>query len=225
LFEKIKRNSAATRLLEEQLYEQVVCELMRGQRRNGLWAKSLANSDGQEEKAKALYIQYRVQSLKDEAELSREEGVEANSHNQEKNNISSTPDIGFTWWKVWAWLGLTLGNLYTFTLIQELPEFAIGLIIINSILMVMILTYNKYAFLAATILSINPLLWIINGIYLRNRWNHPLINKDSTPASVVTQEHNMHGDWKTTGNGESTLWIHILVWSIAGLILLGYIVQ
>lgn len=227
MFKKIKRNSAAARQFEEQLYEQVVGELTKGQRRNGLWAKALADSDGQEGKAKALYIQYRVQSLKDETELSREEVVEANLHDQEKIklNISSASGIGFTWWKVWSWLGLTLGNIFLFTLIQELPELpelAISLIIINSILMVMALTYNKYAFLAATILSMNPLLWIINGIYLRKRWNHPLINKDS-PPSVVTQEHDMQDGGKVTENGESTLWIHILVWTIAGLTLLSYI--
>ena len=70
LFEKFRRNSAAARLLEEQLYEQVVNELANGQRRNGLWAKAFANSDGLEEKVKALYIQYRVQSIKDEFEIS-----------------------------------------------------------------------------------------------------------------------------------------------------------
>jgi hypothetical protein len=69
LFDKFRRNSAAARLLEEQLYEQVVNELSNGQRRNGLWAKALANSDGAEEKAKALYIKYRVQSIKDEFEV------------------------------------------------------------------------------------------------------------------------------------------------------------
>ncbi len=44
-------------------------ELSEGKRRNGLWAKALANSDGNEEKAKSLYIQYRVQSIKDEAKI------------------------------------------------------------------------------------------------------------------------------------------------------------
>jgi len=80
LFEKFRRTSAATRLLEEQLYEQVVQELSNGQRRDGLWAKALANSDGLEEKAKALYIRYRVQSIKDEIEIHeaiKEEAVKA----------------------------------------------------------------------------------------------------------------------------------------------------
>ncbi|MDC0404224.1 hypothetical protein OAM26_04245 [Porticoccaceae bacterium] len=69
MFEKFRRTSAAARLLEEQLYEQVAMELSQGQRRNGLWAKAIASSDGSEEKAKSLYIEYRVQSIKDEAEI------------------------------------------------------------------------------------------------------------------------------------------------------------
>ena len=72
MFDKFKRSSAAARLLEEQLYERVVVELSQGQRRDGLWAKALADSDGSEEKAKSLYIRYRVQSIKDESEIAKE---------------------------------------------------------------------------------------------------------------------------------------------------------
>ncbi len=86
-------------------------------------------------------------------------------------------EIGFQWWVVWAWIGLTVGNLYVFVELQELLGTALILIAINSLLMIMILKYNKYAFLIATIISINPLLWIINGIYLKNRWHHPKVNK------------------------------------------------
>jgi hypothetical protein len=71
MFKKLKRASAAHRLLEEQLYKQVVQELAQGQRRDGLWGKALANSNGSKEKAEALYIQYRVQSIKDEIEISK----------------------------------------------------------------------------------------------------------------------------------------------------------
>lgn len=77
MFEKFWKSSAAARLLEEQLYEQVVTELSQGQRRDGLWAKALSNSDGIEEKAKALYIRYRVQSIKDEIEISQTLAEEA----------------------------------------------------------------------------------------------------------------------------------------------------
>ena len=69
LFDKMKRQSAAERILEEHLYEVVVKELQGGIRRDGLWAKAWENSQGQEAKAESLYISYRVQSLKDEMEL------------------------------------------------------------------------------------------------------------------------------------------------------------
>ena len=89
MFEKIRRNSAAARLLEEQLYEQVVVELSQGKKREGLWAKAMANSDGLEEKAKSLYIKYRVQSIKDEAEIT--EAVKE----QEQYNRKNAKDIEY----------------------------------------------------------------------------------------------------------------------------------
>ena len=53
-------------------------------------------------------------------------------------------ELGFTWWKVWAWIGLTLGNLTFFLQLQEVMPLAITLIVINTILNVMILKLNKY---------------------------------------------------------------------------------
>jgi len=95
-----------------------------------------------------------------------------------EEQYKSKNEIGFVWWKIWAWLGLTLGNLYILGSLGEVEEYllAVILIIINTILMILILRFNKYAFLIATILSMDPLLWIINGIYLKNRWNHPKVN-------------------------------------------------
>ena len=71
-----------------------------------------------------------------------------------------------------------MGNLYIVGSLQGAIEVAIIFLIINTALMISILKYNKYAFLIATVISINPLLWIINGIYLSNRWNHPKVNKN-----------------------------------------------
>lgn len=69
VFEKFKRLSAASRKLEELLYEQVIIELSAGHRRDGLWGKAIAKSEGSNERAKSLYIQYRVQALRDEIKL------------------------------------------------------------------------------------------------------------------------------------------------------------
>ena len=66
--------------------------------------------------------------------------------------------------------------LITLREIRELIGLAVIFIAVNSVLMIMVLKFNKYAFLIATILSLNPLLWIINGIYLKRRWKHPKIN-------------------------------------------------
>ena len=85
-------------------------------------------------------------------------------------------DIGFQWWIISAWLGLILGNLYIIGTLRETLVLAIIFLATNTILLVLVLKFNKYAFLIATILSLNPILWIINGIYLKNRWNHPKVN-------------------------------------------------
>lgn len=85
--------SATKRLVEEKIYEKVVQELAQGHRRDGLWAKALAVSNGVDEKAKALYIQYRVQSIRDEAELLKANDEEIEQQvktNQSKNNKSNS---------------------------------------------------------------------------------------------------------------------------------------
>ena len=63
--DRLKRQSAEARLIEENLYEMVGEEMKNGHRREGLWIKDIA-AEGSEIKAKALYISYRVQSLRDE---------------------------------------------------------------------------------------------------------------------------------------------------------------
>ena len=120
LFESIKKRSAAVRIIEEQLYEQVVNELAVGQRRNGLWAKAIANSNGQDKKAMALYIQYRVQSLKDEYELlhgendAKEPPRNTAAVHKKENNFQKTSDTvqeGKTLWihvLVWSIAGLII---------------------------------------------------------------------------------------------------------------------
>ena len=69
MFDKFRLNSAKARLLEEKVYEQVVQELAQGFRRDGLWAKAMAEGNGSEERAKSIYIKLRVQSIKEEMEV------------------------------------------------------------------------------------------------------------------------------------------------------------
>ena len=54
------------RLSEIQLYELVAEELENGEQVRGLWFKAIADAEGDEEKAKPLYLKYRVQMIRDE---------------------------------------------------------------------------------------------------------------------------------------------------------------
>ena len=68
-WKKVKQTAIVDRLVEEKLYAQVLREIESGLRRDGLWAKAFQKSHGNEQKAKALYYEYRIQSIKDEAEI------------------------------------------------------------------------------------------------------------------------------------------------------------
>ena len=68
-----KNQSAKVRIEEEQMYAEVANELVRGFIRDGLWAKALAHSNGADQTVRALYIRYRVQSMKDDARIEAEE--------------------------------------------------------------------------------------------------------------------------------------------------------
>lgn len=106
----------------------------------------------------------------------------------EESESKPMKDLGFGWWKAYGWLGLILGNGYIAGFFDfnggpvksstEDPRFIVvlGLMAIYTVTMILVLRFNKFAFLLATILSINPILWGINGMYLKNRWNHPKVN-------------------------------------------------
>ena len=61
--------SQAPTPVEEVYYKQVLDEMDSGIIRQGIWGKALADSLGDEGKAKSLYIKYRVQSLVDEEKI------------------------------------------------------------------------------------------------------------------------------------------------------------
>ena len=99
-----------------------------------------------------------------------------------KKRVQNKNYISFGWWIVWAWL-LIIGNIYLLSIgvLAELNDvnpsiLYFTILVIHTVLIIFIFRYNKYAFLITTVLSLNPLLWIINGIYLKNRWNHPKVN-------------------------------------------------
>ena len=98
MFDKLKRSIAAARLVEEQLYEQVALEMSNGERREGLWAKALADSAGDDQKTTGLYIKYRVRAMIDEAEVMEglAEAAQTNvAHERIAEKARSDPSSGF----------------------------------------------------------------------------------------------------------------------------------
>lgn len=90
MFNSFKRAKIFNRLIEERLYETVLLEVESGDIRVGLWSKALAQSDGDEKKAKAKYIVYRVESLRDEAELVRQ--IEGEINQTAKGDVHYSND-------------------------------------------------------------------------------------------------------------------------------------
>ena len=69
LFSSAKARLAASKLAEEQLYAQAAEEVASGQIRQGLWAKAIAETGGDEAAAKAKYLKLRVEIMKAEVEV------------------------------------------------------------------------------------------------------------------------------------------------------------
>ena len=91
LLDKLKRKVETTladsRLEEELIYKHILEEMDSGVIRDGLYAKAMANSNGDESKAKSLYMKYRLQSVKDAmGGNSYLEYVEKLSLEEKKNN-------------------------------------------------------------------------------------------------------------------------------------------
>ena len=62
---KVETTLADSRLEEELIYKHILEEMNSGVIRDGLYAKAMANSNGDEAKANSLYMKYRLQSVKD----------------------------------------------------------------------------------------------------------------------------------------------------------------
>jgi hypothetical protein len=66
------KNNAADRILEEKLYDKTIEEIEGDVFRQGLWAKALLESGGNENLARQIYVRLRVQSMKDEIKIKKE---------------------------------------------------------------------------------------------------------------------------------------------------------
>ncbi len=83
--------------------------------------------------------------------------------------------LGYAWWTFQGWASLIVGTLICLGQLKGLGAFAVVLAAVNIGLSVMVIRFSKTAFVIVTVLSINPILWIINGIYLKNRWRDPRV--------------------------------------------------
>ena len=68
---------------ETYLYELVMEEIADNKRNKGLWGQAIVKSNGDEKKAEAEYIKLRVESLKDEIEIQKQEETEKQILNEE----------------------------------------------------------------------------------------------------------------------------------------------
>jgi hypothetical protein len=80
------------RLTEVQLYELVAEELENNQQSKGLWAKAISDSEGNHEKAKALYIKLRVQMIKDEWAHADKVASEEDKRVREAQELQQLPE-------------------------------------------------------------------------------------------------------------------------------------
>jgi len=91
MFNFIKKKVIENRIQDEILYEYVLDELESNLKVRGLWAKAIAYSEGDDSKATSLYMQYRVQSIKDEfasLQIVYEEMNKSKLFNFIKNNFN-----------------------------------------------------------------------------------------------------------------------------------------
>jgi len=84
IFDKFKTSTAIDRLSEERLYEQVAQELKAGKKREGIWVKAMAKTGGDLNKAEALYIELRVQAIRDEYEIEKARAKLEEEHKSEQ---------------------------------------------------------------------------------------------------------------------------------------------
>ena len=107
---------------------------------------------------------------------------------QENNKVQDTQRT-YRWWLVYSVMFILIYGLFMISFwtgwfdVEEngiKGEFIAAVAITVGVFFTWLLslfTYSRVAFLLATIFSLNPVIWVINGIYLKNRWSAILRNK------------------------------------------------
>ena len=93
IFKNFKHNSAVDRLNEERIYEIVINEIKSGKRREGIWGQALEKANGDLKKTEANYIKLRVQSLKDEFEIQKQENADRQIIEEEFQNLAKEKEL------------------------------------------------------------------------------------------------------------------------------------
>lgn len=90
--------------------------------------------------------------------------------------------LGFKWWKIYSiffyitnllfWIGVSSGFFdYTNQGFTRELFLAIGLTFgLLSTLLIYSLSFSRTAFILITVFSLNPIIWLINYFYIKNRW-------------------------------------------------------
>jgi hypothetical protein len=87
-FKSKDKLSIFQRQQETKLFEFVMDEIANNNRQKGLWGQAIVKSNGDEKKAEAEYIKLRVESLKDELEIQKQNEDEQAILQAELNRIA-----------------------------------------------------------------------------------------------------------------------------------------
>lgn len=82
IIDSFKDSAARSRIEDERYYATALREIENGRRRDGLWAKAVAQSMGNENKAQSIYISLVVQAMRDDDQLknSKERAIQEDAH-------------------------------------------------------------------------------------------------------------------------------------------------
>lgn len=98
LLDTVKRRLQVDSTDDEVYYLKVVKELESGYKREGLWAKALAETDGDSDAAHAKYIRLRVLSLKSEP-LKSKEVVSPSQNSNARSTGGGSNKEDSSWWE------------------------------------------------------------------------------------------------------------------------------
>lgn len=98
--------------------------------------------------------------------------------------------MSFTWWRVYSGVFYIITLIFMVALFMGFFNFeelgftkelimALGLTFaILSTILIYSLCLNRAVFILITILSFNPIIWIINFFYIKKRWSFLMIQND-----------------------------------------------